>query len=338
VKAKFLFGKVPTTILQKIVFKHLGIKRKDVILGPKIGEDAAIVKAGKNILAIATDPITGAEKRIGWLAENVSANDVATCGVVPRWFTSCILLPEKVREDLIEDICSQIGEAARKLRIAVIAGHCEITPNLNRPIVIGCSIGIAENGKYVTSSGAKPGNEIILTKGAGIEGTGILASDKREILLSKFGEEFVDRAEEFFKKISVVDDAIIAFKTGEVTAMHDPTEGGIAGGLNELADASKVGFEVYEKNIEIAEETQKICSFFRIDPLRLISSGSLLITCEKGRSGDIIENLRKRGITASIIGSIIKQYNKRIIVTRTGKRLKLTRPISDHLWKALAKA
>ncbi|KPV63027.1 MAG: thiamine monophosphate kinase [Candidatus Bathyarchaeota archaeon BA2] len=333
----FLPGKVPTEVLQKIVFKHLGTKRNDVVLGPSIGEDAAIVEVGKEVLAIATDPITGAEEWLGWLAVNVSANDVATCGVQPRWFTSCILLPKGSREELVEKICRQMDKAAQQLNVAIIGGHCEITPGLEHPIVTGCSIGIAENGKYVTSNGAKAGNMIILTKGTGIEGTAILASDRRKELLKVFDESFLIKAENFFTKISVVKDALTAFQTGGVLAMHDPTEGGVAGGLHELADASNVGFQVYEEKILVSEETRKICAYFEIGPLQLISSGSLLIVAEKGKTEEIVSRLSQNGVPASVIGEVTEPKLGRKIVSKTGEKVELVRPISDHLWTALAK-
>ena len=333
----FLPGKVPTDVLQKIVFKHLGTKRKDIILGPSIGEDAAIVKVGKEVLAIAADPITGAEEWLGWLAVNVSANDVATCGVRPIWFTSCILLPKGSKEELVEKICRQMDEAARQLNVAIIGGHCEITPGLEHPIVTGCSIGIAENGKYVTSSGAKAGNAIIMTKGTGTEGTAILASDKRKELLKVFDESFLRKAESFFTKISVVKDALTAFQTGGVLAMHDPTEGGVAGGLHELADASNIGFQVYEEKILVSEETRRICAYFEIDPLQLISSGSLLIVAEKEKTKEIVNRLSQNGVPASVIGKVTEPELGRKMVSRIGEKVELVRPVSDHLWTALAK-
>jgi hydrogenase maturation factor len=333
----FSLGKVPTEVLEKIVFKHLGTKRDDVVLGPSIGEDAAIVKVGKEVLAISADPITGAEEWLGWLAVNVSANDVATRGVQPRWFISCILLPKGTKEERIEKICSQMDKAARQLNIAIIGGHCEITPGLEHPIVTGCAVGVAEDGKYVTSNGAKIGNKIILTKGTGIEGTAILASDRRRELLKVFDGKFVKKAENFFEKISVVNDAITAFKTGGVSAMHDPTEGGVAGGLHELADAANVGFQVYEEKILIPEETKKICAHFEIDPLQLISSGSLLIVAEEEKTEEIANKLSQRGIHASIIGEVTKPNLGKKMVTRTGEEIELVRPVSDHLWMALAK-
>jgi hydrogenase expression/formation protein HypE len=331
----FLPGKVPTEVLEKIVFRNLGAKRDDVILSSSIGEDAAIVKSGKELLAVSSDPITGAEAWLGWLAVHVSANDIATRGVQPRWFNSIILLPKNPPNKIIEKICTQMNKAACQLNMAIIGGHCEVTPGIEHPIVTGCAIGIAENGKYVTSSGARIGDKIILTKGTGIEGTAILASDRRTELLDTFDEEFINNAENFFKKISVVQDAITAFRTGGVSAMHDPTEGGVAGGLHELADAAKVSFNVYEEKIFVPKETQQICTHFNIDPLQLISSGSLLIIAQEEKAKKIITKLSKKDIQASIIGEILEPTMERTIITKTRQKIKLVRPANDHLWRAL---
>ncbi|UCC58120.1 MAG: AIR synthase family protein [Candidatus Bathyarchaeum sp.] len=332
----FLPGKVPTEVLEKIVFKNLGAKRNDVVLSPSIGEDAALVKAGNEILAISTDPITGAEEWLGWLAVHVSANDIATRGIQPRWFNSIILLPKNSTTELIEKICTQMDKAACQLNIAITGGHCEITPGIEHPIVTGCAVGVAENGKYVTTSGARINDRIILTKGTGIEGTAILASDKKLELLKVFDESFVKKAEKFFEKISVVKDALTAFRTEGVTAMHDPTEGGVAGGLHELADAANVGFQVYEEKIFIPEETRKICAHFEIEPLQLISSGSLLIIAEDEKTDEIISRLSKNDVQASIIGEVVEPRLGRNFVTKTGEKTELTRPASDHLWTAIA--
>jgi hydrogenase expression/formation protein HypE len=334
----FLPGKVPNKVLEEIVFRNLGAKRDDVVLSPSIGEDAAIIQAGNQLLAVSSDPITGAEKWLGWLAVHVSANDVATRGVQPRWFNSIILLPKNSTAELVEKICTQMDKAASQLNVAIIGGHCEITPGIEHPIVTGCAIGVAEEGKYVTCGGARIGDQIILTKGTGIEGTAILASDRRTQLLKIFDENFLNQAENFFEKISVVKDALTAFRIGGVSAMHDPTEGGVAGGLHELADAANIGFNVHEENILVPEETRKICAYFDVDPLQLISSGSLLIVAEETKTKEIISSLSKNGIQSSIIGEVTEPSLGRNLVTKAGEKTVLVRPVSDHLWKALAKS
>jgi len=322
-------------MLKEVVFKHLGTRRNDVVLGSSYGEDAAIVRVGGRLLAVSCDPISGAEERIGWLAVNVSANDVSTRGVRPRWFLPCMMLPEGSEKLLLEEICVQMDKAAQSLGIAIVGGHSEVTPGISHPLVIGFCAGVAEKNRYVTCAGAKPGCKIILTKGAGIEGTAILAADRRKPLEDEFGEEFVSRAESYFDLISVVEEAMTSFKYGGVLAMHDPTEGGILGGLHEMAEASGTGFEVYEDQIYVSPETNEFCRFFRIDPLKLISSGSLLIAVKAKRADGVVSEIEKLGIKASIIGEILADKSLRRIVKKDGSIFPLVMPESDELWTAL---
>jgi len=300
-----------------------------------VGEDGAIVEVGNKILITSMDPITGALERIGWLAVNVNANDIATFGVRPTLFSSCILLPENSTPETVETMCKQMDTAAKKLDIAIIGGHCETTPGITHPIVVGTALGITEKNRYVTSGGAKPGNALILTKGVGLEGTAILATDKQKLLERQFSKTFLKKAANFYNRISVVEDAVQAFEAGGVTAMHDPTEGGVAGGIHELADASNVGARVFEAKMPIRRETREICEFFKIDPLQLIGSGALLIAAENNCEDKILEALREHGIEASIIGELLKEKGKRNIIRDNGVTKPLVRPLSDHLWKAL---
>lgn len=328
-------GKVPPEVLEEIVFKRLGVESGDVLLGPSKGEDGAVVRVGGEVIVSSMDPITGAVERLGWLAVNINANDVATFGIKPRFFSSCILLPSGAESGVLREICDQIDSAAKKLGIAVIGGHSEVTPGLKHPIVVGYALGVAEDGRYVTSGGAEAGDVIILTKGAGIEGTAILASERRERLSRELGEEVVKAAESFYDLISVVEDALTAFKAGGVTAMHDPTEGGVAGGIHEIADASGLGFEVFEEKIPVAPETSMICSYFNVDPLQLIGSGALLISVKPEYAGKVLDALESRGIRASKIGRFLPDPEKRVLVRGDGRATELVRPVSDHLWKAL---
>src|SRR4030042_73290 len=234
-------GKIPIDILKEVVFKNLGAERKEVIVGPTAGIDGAILEVGNKMLIVSMDPITGAIERIGWSAVNVNANDIATFGVEPIFLFSCIMLPENADKKTVEGICSQMDAAAKELGIALVGGHCESTPGLTNPIVVGCVLGLTDKGNYVTAGGAKEGDKIILTKSAGIEGTAILASDREQQLRKSLSTQELTRAKNFYTWIRVVKDAIIAFTTGAVHAMHDPTEGGVAGAIHEMADASELG-------------------------------------------------------------------------------------------------
>ena len=328
-------GKIPANLLREVVFKNLGAERAEVVLGPSLGIDGAVIEVGSRSVIVSMDPITGAMERIGWLAVNVNANDVATFGVEPAFFFSCILLPKDAGKRTVENICVQMNDAARELGISIAGGHCEVTPDLASPIVVGCMMGMTEKRKYVTAGGAKPRDRLILTKSAGIEGTAILASDREEQLEKALSIQMLKNAKQFYRRISVVKDAITAFKSGGVHAMHDPTEGGVAGAIHEMADASKLGVKIFSERIKVEPETMEICKFYGIDPLQLIASGSLLIAAEPTSAEKIEKVLRKNMIHAEIIGEFLPSPNKRLIVDEHGKTRALVRPVADQLWQAL---
>lgn len=328
-------GKIPIDILKEVVFKNLGAERKEVIVGPSAGIDGAVLDLGDKSLIVSMDPITGAVERIGWLAVNVNANDVATFGVAPAFLFSCILLPENAERKLVEVISSQMNAAAKDLSIAIVGGHCESTLGLANPIVVCCIMGMTENGRYVTAGGAKPGDKLILTKSAGIEGTAILATDREKELQKTLSVEVLEEAKNFWSQISIVREALTACKTGGVHAMHDPTEGGVAGGIHEMADASNMGVKVNEEAIPIQPETAKICSHFQIDPLKLIGSGALLISAQAESASQIVRGVNLEGIQASIIGEFTENKQQRVLMRKDGGAKTLSRPLSDHLWIAL---
>jgi hydrogenase expression/formation protein HypE len=328
-------GKIPIDILKEVVFKNLGAKRKEVTLGPAAGIDGAVLDLGDKSLVVSMDPITGAIERIGWLAVNVNANDVATFGVEPAFLFSCIMLPENADRNLVESISTLMNTAAKDLGIAIVGGHCESTPGLTNPIVVCCILGLTEKGRYVTAGGAKPGDKLILTKSAGIEGTAILATDRGQALKKTMSGTMLEAAKNFYSQISVVKDALTACKTGGVHAMHDPTEGGVAGGIHEMADASSVGVKVIAEAIAVQPETAQICSHFQIDPLQLIGSGALLISAEAESASQIVRNLSREGVQASVIGEFTENVARRVLMQKDGGVKVLPRPLSDHLWTAL---
>ena len=328
-------GKIPIDILKKVIFKNLGAERKEVALGPSAGIDGGVLDIGNYSLVISNDPITGALERIGWLAVNINANDIATFGVEPAFIVSCIMLPEGSDRKTVETISIQMDEASKNLGIAIVGGHCEVTPGLTNPIVVCCVMGLTEKGNYVTASGARPKDKLILTKSAGIEGTAILASDREKQLKKAMSPRTLQNAKKFFEQTSVVKEAIEAYKTGGVSAMHDPTEGGIIGGVYEMAEASNLGVKILEDKIPVRPETAEICKFFTINPLQLISSGALLIAAKPKIAHKIIENLRAKNIPAIVIGEFLEDSNDRILIKRSGRADILPKPTSDHLWAAL---
>ena len=300
-------GKLPHEVLARLIrsYTHL---HPDLVVPSGVGEDAAVIDLGDRYLVAKTDPITFASDAIGWYAVNVNANDIAAMGGRPRFFLSTILLPqEQATPALIESIFRSIHAAAGQLDIAVCGGHTEITAGIDRPIVVGQMLGEVEPGNLVRSSGLRPGDALLLTKGLAIEATAIIAREKRaELLRQGHAAGFLDLCSRYLENpgISVVRDAAIACRAGQVHAMHDPTEGGVATALSELATASDVGLEIDAHALRISPESARLCSAFDLDPLGVISSGALLIGCPEDSAPPVVAALEKEGIHACRIGTV----------------------------------
>lgn len=323
-------GKVPNNVLEEIVLGKLKHNRSEVLLRPKVGEDCCAIDFGDNICVISSDPITGTVNEVGNLAVHVSCNDIASCGAEPVGIISTILLPAGTTEKELDTIVSQMSKAAAELNVEIIGGHTEITTAVTRVVITSTVLGKIAGDKLVTSSGAKPGDSIILTKWAGLEGTAIIAAEKETELIGQIGKEAVEKAKELISYISVVKEGLIAAEFG-ASAMHDVTEGGVLGALWELAHASNAGIVVYEDKIPIKEETTSITKYFGIDPLKLISSGCMLITCKDGEG--LAGKLESSGIRATVIGKVTDD-KKCLLVTPHGTR-EIEQPGPDELYKVV---
>jgi hydrogenase expression/formation protein HypE len=301
-------GKLPAAILKELLAK-VKIQDERVLLGPHIGEDAAAIRFGGKTLVVKTDPVTFTTDLIGWYVVNVNANDIATMGAKPRWFLSTILLPEKSSEHEARLIFEQILEACSSLGITLVGGHTEISYGLNRPVVAGCMLGEIDKRPIISTAGAQVGDDIVVTKGIAIEGTTILARESKQSLLS-FGvsEDIISRASEylFSPGISILKEAQIACSTVKVHSMHDPTEGGLATGLSEVAIAAGVGLLIDEKNIPVLPECRDICGKIAIDPLGLLASGTLLITLPQSDTSRLLAKLQNAHIEATTIGKVVE--------------------------------
>jgi hydrogenase expression/formation protein HypE len=332
-------GKIDPATLRQVIFSHLGSKNSRVLLGPSIGEDATVINFGSKALIIHSDPITGAIENIGWHAVNVCANDIATRGVRPQWMLIVFLLPETITLTQLKAITAQVDKAAKELGVAVVGGHSEVTSSVAHPILITTAIGEAAKHGYIRTSGARAGDALIITKGAAIEGTSILAHEFKANLKSKIDEKTIRQARKFIKKISVVRDALTAVEAGGVHAMHDATEGGIAGGLQEIAWASKTGLIAHEDKMIVAPETKKICESLGLDPLKTISSGTLIIAAESKKAEKIVERLKREGIPASIVGEILPRDQGVQIARKNGSKLDLSKqPVKEELWRVFKKS
>lgn len=331
-------GKLDPEFLKQAVFGCLGSPDSRVIVGPRIGEDAAVIDFKDRALVVHSDPITGAVENIGWLAVSVCANDIATRGVRPLWMLIVMLLPQNITSTQLKHITNQIDEAAKELGIAIVGGHSEFTLSIKRPILVATAIGEAEKKRLVRSSGAKIGDSIIVTKGAAIEGTAILSTELAELLETKIDKTVIQNAQKFIKLISIVEDALTATEIGGVHAMHDATEGGIAACLQEIAWASDIGITVYEEKIPIYEETKAVCNALNIDPLKTISSGSLIISARPEKAEEIVSALKERCIQAAVIGETVDKSEGSYVFRRDGTKLDLSKPVKEELWRALGEA
>ncbi|MCH2311661.1 MAG: AIR synthase family protein [SAR202 cluster bacterium] len=303
-------GKLPAPLLQKLLSK---IKHVDprVILGPKLGEDAALIEFGNKILAAKTDPITFATDLIGWYLVQVNTNDLAVVGATPRWMLVTLLLPEGTNEEQITSIFNDLTKAAESQNIVLIGGHTEVTSGLNRSIAVGTLLGELDSKNIIMTAGIKDGDAIILTKGIAIEGTSLLCREaETELLKLGVNPDIINTGKGmlFEPGISVRADAELARKTVKVNAMHDPTEGGIATGLQEMASASGLGLNIETSEIVIFEESKIVCDALELNPLGLISSGALLLATNSDNASKLISAFRDNNIVANIIGTATKQH------------------------------
>ena len=299
-------GKLPANHLAQMLkqYSHAGGR---VVVGPGIGHDSAVIRIGDQYLAAKTDPITFASDEIGWYAVHVNANDIACTGATPCWFLATLLLPHRdTGPSLVNTIFSQIAAACAELDVVLVGGHTEITHGIDRPLVVGCMLGDMAPEQLVRPDGAQVGDAVILTKGIAVEGTAIIAREKHT-RLTGLDPAWLRRCQSFLHApgISVVRDASVATSAGSVHAMHDPTEGGLATGLIELAASAGVGLQIDEAAIPILPETKLLCGHLGLDPLGLIASGALLMAVATEDCSRILAALGREDIAAAEIGSVV---------------------------------
>ena len=302
-------GKLPAALLEELLQQQEGPIDPRLLIGPRPGEDAAVIDFGDRLLIAKSDPITFATDAIGYYAVNVNANDIASMGGTPRWFLATLLLPEQdTTPDLVRDIFSQIREACRALQVSLVGGHTEITLGVGRPLICGQMLGETTRQALVTSAGARIGDAVLLTKGYPLEGSAIIAR-QRAAQLTEQGFPAGDIARWqgllFDPGISVVRDAAVLQQTVEVHAMHDPTEGGVATGLRELAGASNVGLRLQADQMPLLPEGRLLCDTCGLDPLGTIASGALLATVPAAQAIEAIRACDAEGIACYDIGRVV---------------------------------
>ena len=301
-------GKLPATLLEELLRQQEPPADPRLLIGPRPGEDAAVIDFGERLLIAKSDPITFATDAIGYYAVNVNANDIASMGGTPRWFLATLLLPEKgTTPDLVRDIFAQIQEACRALQVTLVGGHTEITLGLDRPLVCGQMLGETTREALVTSAGAQVGDAVLLTKGYPLEGSAIIARERAAQLAAQgFAACDIARWQGllFDPGISVVRDAAVLQQAVEVHAMHDPTEGGVATGLRELANASNVGLRLQADQLPMLPEGRMLCDAFGLDPLGVIASGALLATVPVAQATSAIQACNAVSIACYDIGRV----------------------------------
>lgn len=318
-----MIGKVSPEELEKFVFSRTGSRRDSVIMGPAYGEDTAAIEIGGKILVVNSDPIIFAAEQIGTLGINIASNDVAASGADPMWLTVIYLLPAEQRE-ILDRVTGQIHRASEKLGISIVGGHSEYVPVLKRPFLGLTCFGTAD--RYISTGGAEPGNDIILTKGAGIEGTGIIATDFTGRLEGKVERGVVEQGAKKMEMLSVIPESGVLREYA--TSMHDPTEGGIVDGLLEMAVASGVELHVDRSRIVTSPDTDELCEVMGVDPMKIFGSGALLAAVPADSTEQAMRELENKNITASVIGEVVEAQTPLVKIGEDIYR----EPVRDQLY------
>jgi len=327
-------GKVPIKFLKQFVFGRLGAPRKDVVQGPGVGRDFAAVKEGDVWIVCSSDPVTGAQSLLGRIAVNVATNDVSMSGIRPRWLSVTALIPLRCGLRECDRLFRDIHRQARRLGVSIVGGHTEYVSYLTRPIAVVTAVG-ASRRKPRLPSDARAGDLILSVGDIAIEGTAILATEKGNELLRKgVPASIVAKAKRLVLKTSTMDSALYLARFKSIKSMHDPTEGGIVGGLYEMSVASGLGFRADLDLMSIKRETAAVVKALRLDPYRLISSGSILASCSPEGVDIVLSRARSAGTNVRAIGRFTDRANERVIV-RSGKRENVTDVPSDELWRAI---
>ncbi len=327
-------GKLDSDVLQSIVIDRIKYHRPEVKTRAGIGEDCAVINFGDYDCVVSTDPITAAVSDIGRLAIHISCNDIASNGIQPLGITLAVMLPPGTTEKDIETIMEQAGEAAQDAQVEIIGGHTEITTAVNQPVIVSTAFGRALDGQSQSARDMEPGDAVLLTKWAGLEGTGIIAGDYEKELREVLIEEEISEAKGLLNRVSVVKEGIAAGAAG-THGMHDVTEGGVLGAVWEMCHIAGLGAEIFEEQIPVLPVTRKISDRFGINPLRLISSGCMLIMAAQDKKEAVMEAIEKAGVPVGCIGRICQKSAGLALIGADGRTVEITPPEPDELYKVV---
>lgn len=325
-------GKLAGNELKEMILDKIDHFRADVLLAAGPGEDSAVVDLGDFMLVVSSDPITGAEKKAGFLAVNVACNDLAAAGAEPFGIQVVLLFPPYLNKKDTEKIMEEIVLTAKMMNVEVLGGHTEITNLVKKPIITVTALGKADKNELTSSSNARAGDSLYISKGMGIEGSYILANDYQDYLLKKgVSQKSIETVCSYIDRISVMEESRIARKNG-IKAMHDVTEGGVYGAITEMADASNLGYIIEKDNFYVEEAVDEICSKLKMDPAALISSGTMLMAVPEGI--DIQEIFKDSSIEVFRVGKLIEKGR---YIIENGEKKSFEIPPIDELWKFIEK-
>lgn len=322
-------GKLPEPVLIRSVLKEVKHRREEVLVGPAVGQDCAVIEVGGDeVMVLSSDPITGTVQDIGSHSVYITANDLAASGAEPVGIMLTILLPEEISEKQLKDMMRQVEDACKSLNMEVMGGHTEITNVVNQPVISLTGVGKIKKNDVLKTANVEPGQELVVTKWIGLEATTIIAKEKESELLKKLPAHLVDTAKSFDQLLSVLPEAKIAKQLG-ASAMHDITEGGVFGALWEMGSGAGVGLDIDLKKIPIRQETVEVCERFGLNPYIIMSSGSMLIAVRDGNQ--LVRTLEQAGIHAAVIG---KATDNKERILRNGEDFRyLDKPQTDELYK-----
>ena len=321
-------GKLSPEELQSLILDRLPRQAANVVSGPAIGLDCASIRFGDGQVVLSCDPITGATTDIGRLAVHIACNDIAACGIRPSILMMVIIAPPDCTANDIRIVADQASIAAAQLNVSIVGGHTEISDAVNRFIITTTALGFTYGAGMIQANGGKPGDCLLMTKTAGLEGTAVFAADHGKQLLQVLSKEDLEQAAAMISSISVVEEGACGGDFN-VHAMHDATEGGILGACWELAKASGLGCIIEKDDIPVDPLTARICSALGIDPLRLTSSGSLIMATDNPEP--LIAELTARSIRCTRIGCLTEACGR--LLEENGRQTELMPPGPDELYK-----
>lgn len=328
-------GKLDSDLLQQVVIDSITYKRDEVKIRAGVGEDCAVIDFGPYDCVVSTDPITASVKDIGRLSIHISCNDIASNGVEPLGITLALMLPVGTTIEDVREIMEQAGDAAREAGVEIVGGHTEVTAAVNQPVIVSTAFGRATADSYRSVADMVPGDYILMTKTAGLEGTGIIATDLEDQLKGYLTEEEIAHAKSLLSDVSVIKEGVAAGKIG-THGMHDITEGGVLGAVWEICQMGGCGVQLEEKDIKVDPVTVKISKKYDIDWERLISSGSMLIVAPEDKKDEIIKAVEEEGVEIGVIGRVKEpEYGLKIRLV-DGTMDVIDPPAADQLYKAIS--